>query len=270
VPTEKSVSADDPLPFVTLVIPVYHEKDSILPLFDEIERVVALRYKALVIYDADDDTTLFHRETLISRNPHVTFVQNAYGRGVVNAFKTGFDAADTPYVVPIMCDLSDMPETVNKLYEQIQKGYDLVVASRYTQGGRKIGGPKVKFVLSWLANRSLHLLTGIPTHDMTNAFIMYRKEVLDDVNIVTTGGFEITMEIIAKAYILGYRISEVPTINRDRHAGKSNFKMMQWISSYLYWYAYIIYYHILHRMMKPYRSNVSKNLEQQRSTHASD
>jgi hypothetical protein len=157
-----------------------------------------------------------------------------------------------------MCDLSDMPGTVNALFAKIQEGYDLVVASRYAPGGKKIGGPKLKLFLSWLANTSLQCMTGIPTHDMTNAFIIYRKEVLDDIHVETQGGFEITMEIIAKAYVLGYRIAEVPTINRDRAAGKSKFKLAQWIGRYLHWYLYILRYSILHRLLGPYRRNVRK------------
>ena len=244
-------------PLVTLVVPVYHEQDNILQLFAEIERVVTLPYVALVIYDDEDDGTLIHRHHLTTANPGIKFVRNT-GKGVVGAFKTGFELANTPYIVPIMCDLSDMPETVNRLYEKVQEGHDLVVASRYVKGGQKVGGPRIKLFLSWLANSSLHHLTGIPTHDMTNAFIIYRKEVLDEIYIQTTGGFEITMEIIAKAYVLGYRIAEVPTINRDRAAGKSNFKMLKWMSRYLHWYLYILRYAVVHRLGRPYRSNVRK------------
>ena len=244
-------------PSVTLVIPVYHEEHNILPLFEEIRQVVALPYVALVIYDDDADPTLAHRDVLCS-DPAIRFVKNIHGKGVVNAFKTGFDMARTPFIIPIMCDLSDMPETVNRLFAKIQEGYDLVVASRYAPGGQKIGGPKIKLLLSRLANRSLHKISKIPTHDMTNAFIIYRKEVLDDIKIETVGGFEITMEIIAKAYILGYRIAEVPTINRDRSTGTSKFRLMQWMSRYLYWYGYILRYKVLFRLMKPYRENVRK------------
>ena len=180
-------------PDVTLVIPVYNEQGNILDLFAEIEAVVRLPYVALIIYDHEEDDTLVHREALMAANPAIEFVRNAYGRGVVNAFKTGFGLADTPYIVPIMCDLSDMPETVNRLYEKIHEGYDLVVASRYAPGGGKIGGPKLKKFLSRTGNLLLHQLTGIPTHDMTNACIIYRKEVLDEIHIEATGGSEIAM-----------------------------------------------------------------------------
>ena len=180
------------------------------------------------------------------------FIKNAAGSGVINAFRTGFDMAQTHYVVPIMADLSDTPETIEVMYEKMREGYDLVIGSRYCPGGRKIGGPYLKYLLSILANTTLHRLTGIPTHDMTNAFILYKKEVIDNIHIRSVGGFEITMELIAKAYILGYRIGEVPTVNRDRAAGKSNFKLLRWIGNYLHWYFYILIYSVVRRINAHY------------------
>lgn len=225
---------------VTLVIPVYDEEHTIVPLVDEIKRCVRPGWRALIVYDHEEDSTLRKLDLITAQHDNVRFVRNRLGRGIVNAFRTGFAEADTPFVVPIMADLSDMPETVNAMHQRIQDGYDLVVASRYAPGGAKIGGPVLKNLLSRLANWALHALTRIPTHDMTNAFVMYRRPVLDTITIESTGGFEITMEIIAKAFVSGYRISEVPTVNRDRAAGKSKFKLMHWILKYQYWFLYIL------------------------------
>ena len=145
------------------------------------------------------------------------------------------------------------------MYRKISEGYDLVVASRYAPGGKKIGGPVIKYYLSVLGNLSLHWLTGIPTHDMTNAFIMHKKEVIDQIKIRSTGGFEITMEIIAKSFILGCKISEVPTINRDRASGQSKFQMMSWVMKYIYWYFYILIYSIVNKINKHYEHDTKKN-----------
>jgi glycosyltransferase involved in cell wall biosynthesis len=233
---------------LSLVIPVYDEEDNILPFLIELVDKVKIPHKALIIYDDAKDSTLNKEKEARSIHPHIIFIKNRYGRGVIKAFKTGFATADTEYIVPIMADLSDMPETVNAMYRKIQEGYDLVVASRYVKGGAKIGGPLLKAVLSRLANLSIYYLSDIPIHDLTNAFIMYRKEVLDRIQIRSTGGFEITMEIIAKSYRQGYKIAEVPTINRDRSAGKSKFQLFHWILKYLYWYIYILLYSLKKRL----------------------
>ncbi|MDB9823398.1 glycosyltransferase [Deltaproteobacteria bacterium] len=232
----------------SLVIPVYDEEDNILPFLVELVDKVKIPHKALIIYDYEKDSTLNKIKEAKSIHPNIIFVKNIYGKGVIKAFKTGFTIADTKYIVPIMADLSDMPETVNAMYRKIQEGYDLVVASRYVKGGAKIGGPLLKAILSRFANLSIHYLSGIPIHDLTNAFIMYRKEVLDQIQILSTGGFEITMEIIAKSFQQGFKITEVPTINRDRSAGKSKFQLFHWILKYLYWYMYIFLYSLKKRL----------------------
>ena len=83
-------------------------------------------------------------EEIEGKFTNIHFVKNRFEANVIGAFKTGFEISETKYMVPIMADLSDMPETVDKLYRKIQEGYDLVIASRYMSGGDKIGGPKFK------------------------------------------------------------------------------------------------------------------------------
>ncbi len=242
---------------ITLLVPVYNEEDNITSLVQEIKKEIPLPHQIVIIFDHDEDTTLRKRDVLLAIDPQIAFVHNTSG-GVINAFRTGFDVATTRYVVPIMADMSDTPATVLDMHRKIGEGYDLVVGSRYCEGGRKVGGPYIKYLLSIIANRTLHKLTGIPTSDMTNAFIMYRKEVLDNIHIRSSGGFEVTMELIAKAYILGYRITEVPTVNRNRATGTSNFRLFKWIRNYLYWYFYILIYSVVRRLNAHYLRDTQK------------
>ena len=74
-----------------------------------------------------------------------------------------------------MADLSDDLNDINAMYQLIEKrDFDVVCGSRYMRGGRQIGGPPLKSLISRTAGLSLHFLTGIPTHDATNNFKMYR------------------------------------------------------------------------------------------------
>jgi dolichol-phosphate mannosyltransferase len=70
----------------------------------------------------DDDSTLRRLDEITSQHDNVRFVRNRRGAGIVNAFRTGFAEVDTPFVVPIMADLSDMPETVNAMHQRIRDG----------------------------------------------------------------------------------------------------------------------------------------------------
>jgi len=89
-----------------------------------------------------------------------------------------------------------------------------------------------------MAGVSLHYLTGIPTHDVTNSFKMYRREFLKSVTVESKGGFEIGMELVVKAFVSGRKIAELPATWTDRVAGKSRFRMWRWIPNYLRWYFY--------------------------------
>ena len=115
----------------------------------------------------------------------------------------------------------------------------ILCGSRYMKNGKKIGGPILKTLLSRLAGLSLYHLFKIPTHDATNAFKMYRKKIFSKIQIKSTGGFEYSLEIIIKAYKLGYNIAEIPSVWKDREEGKSNFKMLQWLPKYILTYSLI-------------------------------
>jgi len=139
-----------------------------------------------------------------------------------------------------MADLSDDLSVASKMFDLIKDGYDVVCGSRYMKGGSQIGGPIIKGLLSRLAGISLHYLTGIPTHDVTNSFKMYSRDALKRINIESTGGFEIGMEITVKTFLNGGKITEVPSTWKDRTDGKSNFKLFRWLPKYIKWYVYAI------------------------------
>ena len=149
------------------------------------------------------------RDRLAATRNNLCLLKNKYGRGVLNALKTGLEALDGVILV-VMADLSDDLPKVDQMFAKINSGFDLVCGARYMKGGRQIGGPRVKGLLSRLAGVSLHLLGGIPTHDVTNSFKMYTKRVVDAIKIESSGGFEIGMEIVVKAHFAGYRITEDP------------------------------------------------------------
>ena len=78
-------------------------------------------------------------------------------------------------------------------------GADLVAASRYMRGGRQIGGPRLKSLLSRLAGLSLHSIGGLPIHDPTNNFKLYRRSFLAAIPIESRAGFEVALELSVKA-----------------------------------------------------------------------
>lgn len=225
---------------INIVIPVYNEGDNIVKTLEDIEAKVKVRYQILIVYDFDEDNTLPAVKKYNKERGNVSLVKNTYGRGVLNAIKTGFGAVEQGVVLVSMADLSDEYADVGKMFEKVNEGYDIVCGSRYVKGGGQVGGPWFKKLLSRMAGVSLFYLAGVPTHDVTNSFKMYTKKVLNDVEIESDGGFELGMEIVVKAFAKGYRITEVPTVWRDRSAGESRFRLCKWLPKYLKWYWYAV------------------------------
>lgn len=226
-----------------IVVPVYNEANCIKKLFDEIEREIRTPKRVMVVYDFEEDSTI---PVVINCRHEYSFcidlMHNTIGRGVVNAIKYGMEMATNEMVLIMMADLSDKLDVVDSMCELMSSGYDLVCGSRYMKGGKQNGGPLFKGMLSRMAGLSLHVLTKVPTHDCTNSFKLYRKTMLDNLVIESTGGFEIGLEIVVKAYASGYRIGEVPSEWFDREEGESNFHLWKWMPHYLHWYFYCIWH----------------------------
>lgn len=226
---------------LSLVCPVYNEADNISAQLDELAAKVHVPAELVIVYDSDDDTTLpVVRARMPAFSMPIKLLRNAYGRGALNAVRSGLEASTHQTAVcVIMADLSDDIRVIDAMYALIENGtYDVVNGSRYMRGGRQIGGPPLKTFLSRAAGLSLHALCRIPTHDATNNFKMYRGSFLAATPIESAAGFEVGLELVVKAYVAGYRIGEVPSTWRDRVAGESRFDLIRWIPHYFKWYRY--------------------------------
>lgn len=228
------------MPNVTIVIPVYNEGDNIRKTLSELDDKVSVDAETWLVYDREDDSTLAPANVLAGKT-RIPFrlVRNKYGKGALNAIKTGLEDAGTELIVVTMADLCDPPEVINELVAAAKRDKaDIVCASRYMKGGKQYGGPWFKGFLSHTAGLLLCWFARLPTHDPTNSFKLYRKSFLKTVSIESTGGFELGIELVVKAHAAKRRIVEVPTTWRDRVAGKSNFKLWKWLPNYLRWFFY--------------------------------
>jgi hypothetical protein len=114
----------------------------------------------------------------------------------------------------------------------------VAAASRYSSGGQQVGGPLVKGLMSRTAGTSLGRLARVGTRDATNSFKAYSADFVREVGIHSRSGFEIGLELTAKARRLRRPVAELPTIWLDRSVGESHFDMQAWIPKYLRWYRF--------------------------------
>ncbi len=226
------------------MIPAYKEEENILDVISKIETDLRLPFELIVVNDHSVDKTASIVADLANKYNNISLIENKLDPGFANAIKAGLSSAKGEAIVPVMGDLCDDLKVIPVMLEKILEGYDVVCGSRYIAGGARLGGSKLKGFFSAFAGWSLYYLLGIPTHDIANAFKMYRKKVIDSINIEAKG-FEISMELPLKAYYAGFKITEVPTVWREREKGKSSFRMFNLVPNYLKLYLWAIKKRIL-------------------------
>ena len=228
---------------LNIVIPVYNEGNNIGATLNRIFRSLretAVNTYITIVYDFDEDNTLPAIELLRAGYPMAIRLQKNRGKGVCEAIKQGLLASQTTFVLVSMADTSDDYGKLPLMLEKAMEGWDIVCGSRYMRGGSQRGGPLLKKTLSRLAGLSLHWLTGLPTHDVTNSYKLYRRSILDSIQLESSGGFEIGIEIVVKAFARRMKITEVPCSWRNRSQGESRFRLTKWIPLYLKWYWYAL------------------------------
>lgn len=227
-------------PRVSVVVPAYNEGDALTAFLDRIFEAVTLPLEVLVVYDTPADTTARPAHDYARRDQRLRPLLNTYGRGPANAIRFGVDRAQADVVVVTMADGSDDPMQIDSLARLVERGVAVACASRYMRGGQQVGGPWLKGRVSRLAGISLHLVARVGTHDATNSFKAYSRRFLQEVGIESDAGFEMGIEMVAKARRRGLPVAELPTIWLDRAEGKSNFKVKAWIPKYLRWYVHAL------------------------------
>jgi glycosyltransferase involved in cell wall biosynthesis len=223
---------------VSIVIPVYNEGEHIDGCLDRILEAVTLPCEVLVVYDEAADTTVPHARAYAARDPRVVPVENQFGRGPANAIHFGIVSARAPVAVVTMADGCDDAMQIDTLTRLVERGVVVAAASRYTRSGQQVGGPFLKGWMSRVAGLTLFHLARVGTRDATNSFKAYSTEFVRRVGIESDKGFEIGIELVAKARRARLPVAEIPTIWLDRAFGVSNFKLWAWLPRYLKWYFY--------------------------------
>ena len=223
---------------MSVVIPAYNEGDDIVPVLDRMLESITLSSELLVVVDTTDDTTVPVVTAYGENHPDVRIVVNDYGRGPAHAIRYGIHQAKAAVVVVTMADGCDDPRQIDELTRLVERGVVVAAASRYMPGGQQVGGPGLKGMMSRTAGRTLYWFARVGTRDATNSFKAYSRAFVEQVGIDSRDGFEIGLELTAKARRLRLPVAEIPTIWLDRPAGVSNFKVARWLPKYLRWYRF--------------------------------
>lgn len=216
-----------------------NEEENISVLIKRLQDSLTLEHELVIVNDHSTDNTGQLLEQAAKCYGNIVVVKNNLKKGFANALKCGFCRSSADIIIPVMGDLCDDPSTIETMLAKINEGYDIVCGSRYIKGGARTGGSRIKGFFSYFVGITLHRFVGIPTHDSANAFKMYRKKVIDRIDICSKN-FEVSLEIILKAYYEGFKITEVPTLWHERNRGRSSFSMFKLLPEYLKIYLWAI------------------------------
>ena len=222
---------------LSVVIPVYNEQDCIEHVVKELTKTLqqaAISYEILIINDNSTDQT----ETCLQRLSHeddgVRYLNSGFPHGFGLTVRFGLCHFTGDSVAIYMGDGSDSSAELVSFYKMLQEGHECVFGTRWSQGGKVYDYPLLKRILNRLANNFIRLIMQIRYDDTTNAFKLYRREVIEGVQPLLSKHYNLTVEIPLKALIRGYSYAIVPNSWTNRKAGESKLKVKEMGSRYLF------------------------------------
>ena len=232
-----------------ILIPVFNEKETIIKTLKNIITTVKYNYNIFICYDYDEDPTLKIIKENFHDNSKIVFIKN-FSKGFNSALISGYKRSTAKAVLFYMADDHINHNTINLCYEKFKEGYQVICPSRLMKGGKMVGNPFLKSLLTRLASFFLFYFTSFPIKDSTNSFRLFPRDLLDKIKIESDKGFTLSLELTAKAHRLKYKIIEIPVSWIEREKGKSRFKLFSFIIPYTKWLFYIINTSIFYRNEK--------------------
>jgi dolichol-phosphate mannosyltransferase len=212
------------VPDTIIVVPTYNEKQNmsnLVPVLLDIGPDVGL----LVVDDNSPDGTAEYVESVAAENPRVALIGRPRKMGLGSAYITGFKQAldsGARYIVQMDADFSHDPKYIPEFLKAMADN-DVALGSRYSNGVNVVNWPMHRLLLSYFANVYTRIVTGLPIHDATSGFKCFRREVLEAIPLeeIISDGYCFQIEMTFRAWLRGFRITEIPIVFVDRHSGSS-------------------------------------------------
>jgi dolichol-phosphate mannosyltransferase len=215
-----------------VVLPTYNEALNLEPLVHAIREHVPDGSRILVVDDDSPDGTGRFADALAGEADDIEVLHRPKKEGLGPAYVAGFRralAGGARLVVQMDSDFSHDPSDLPRLIRAAESA-DLVIGSRYVNGGAVSGWGPVRRMLSRGGCAYAEHVLGLPVSDLTGGFKVARREVLEavDLDTIKSVGYAFQVEVTFRAARAGYRIAEVPIHFMDRRTGNS--KMSGWIA----------------------------------------
>ncbi len=228
---------------VFILLPVFNEKENILPL---VEKIINLPIKSniIIVDDGSNDGT---KEILEKIKEKVTIISHGYNKGLGEAIKTGLFhiiklVDENDIIITMDADNTHNPKLILNISEKINNGYDIVIASRFKTGGKEIGVPLIRRFLSHSASFIFKWLLPIKqVSDYTSGYRGYKTKLIKMMiekygeKLIESKGFPINLELLLKSIPFYPKISEIPLVlEYNNKKGKSKIKIIKTIFQYFH------------------------------------
>ena len=232
-------------PYLSIVIPVYNEEESLHPLSDELEaalQTLQQPYEIIFVDDGSTDDSFAVLQQLHEADPHhvraVSFRRNF---GKTAALSVGFKRARGEVVVTMDADLQDDPREMPKLLDKLDEGWDLVAAWR-----ERRQDPVSKTLPSRFANAVVARFTGLELHDFNCGFKAHRAQVVRELKLY--GDLHRYIPVLASWQ--GFRVAEVPVLHRPRRFGRSKYGWQRMVRGFFDFLVVLFLTHYLRRPLQ--------------------
>ena len=227
---------------LSVIIPARNEALNLKECISEICQELthhSIDFEILVIDDGSTDNTINIIKDIRKSVSFVRCITNDRDNGFGRAVRLGLENFTGDAVAIMMADRSDSPKDLVTYWKCIQTGNDCVFGSRFIQGGKVYNYPFLKLMANRVVNTMIRFAFNINCNDITNAFKIYRREVIKGCRPFISPHFNLTVEIPLKAIVRGYSWKVVPISWRNRTKGVAKLKLREMGSRYFFIIAYL-------------------------------
>ena len=220
---------------LSILVPVRNESNSLDDLYNYFDKnLVGMNYEIIIINDFSDDDT-FEKANLLPQKNSNFKVFNNKKKGLGGAINLGVEVAKGDFISIMMADQSDEINDLKEYYDIIKsENLDAVLGSRFMKDSKVIGYPFQKLILNRIFNLFVKIMFLNSYNDYTNAFKIYKRKVLLEIQPLISESFNIFLEmplkIISRKY--NYKVISINWVGRKK--GYSKFKIKELGSKYLF------------------------------------
>ena len=208
---------------IVAVIPTYNEKENIRDMAAAALAALPEDGGILFVDDNSPDGTGAIADSLASAEPRIRVLHREKKEGLGRAYIAGFREAmrlGAERIIEMDCDFS---HPVARLRDLLAEDADVVIGSRYVKGGKCIGWPFKRWLISKCGGIFIRTVTGMPIKDPTGGFKCFRRRALEKIGLdeIESNGYSFQLEMNHRMWMAGFTIKEIPIVFTERRAGYS-------------------------------------------------